>query len=218
MGRPDTLGADPFHNRRFPLIRGDGAADLTDAELPDSFDAPYCVIIKPMVDLSRITRKLCLGIYLQDNTTTKAVALAFQIEREMEEWLDSLPKAIRPQPALTTQPETLKSVKEPQWVKRQKLVLLIRKSSIARDVALMAIPLTCCLGYFNLRILLFGSILLTSTPAERASIPQSVEAIQKCLEAAKQTIQVIYQVYQHHDFFHTWYAQTVAVTTPPCFV
>ncbi len=76
----------------------------------------------------------------------------------------------------------------------------------------MAVPLNCSSGYFNLRILLFGSVLLTSTPAERASIPQSVEAIQKCLEAAKQTIQVIYQVYQHHDFFHTWYAQTVAVT------
>lgn len=59
-------------------------------------------------------------------------------------------------------------------------------------------------GYLNLRILLFGSILLTSTPSERASIPQSAEAIQKCLDAAKQTIQVIYQVYQHHDFFHTW--------------
>ncbi len=78
----------------------------------------------------------------------------------------------------------------------------------------MAIPLNCDPGYFNLQILLFGSILLTSTPAERASIPQSVEAIQKCLEAAKQTIQVIYQVYQHHDFFHTWYARTVLTTTP----
>jgi hypothetical protein len=59
-------------------------------------------------------------------------------------------------------------------------------------------------GYLNLKILLFGSVLLTSTPAERASIPQSVEVIQKCLESAKQTIQVIYQMYQHHDFFHTW--------------
>jgi hypothetical protein len=127
MGRPDTLGADPYHNRQFPLTRAEGVADLPDADQPDSFDPPYCIMIKPMVDFSRIIRKLCLGIYLQDNTTTRAVALAFQIEQELEQWLESLPKAIRPQPTLTNQPETLKSVKEPQWVKRQKLVLLIRK-------------------------------------------------------------------------------------------
>lgn len=129
MGRPDTLGADPYHNRRFPLIRGEEAAGVPSAHPPESYDPPYCVIIKPMVEFSRITRKLCLGIYLQDNTTARAVALASQIEEELEQWLESLPKAIRPQPALTSQPETLKSVKEPQWVKRQKLVLLIRMSS-----------------------------------------------------------------------------------------
>ncbi len=129
MGRPDTLGADPYHNRRFPVIKGEGVSDPPDDDSPDAFDAPYCVMIKPMVDFSRIIRKLCLGIYLQDNTTARAVALAFQIEQELEQWLESLPKTIRPQPTSVNQPESLKSVKEPQWVKRQKLVLLIRKSS-----------------------------------------------------------------------------------------
>ncbi|AEO63828.1 uncharacterized protein THITE_2010769, partial [Thermothielavioides terrestris NRRL 8126] len=171
MGRPDTLGADPYHNRRFPLL-----------------DPTYCAIIKPMVDFARITRKVCLGIYLQDSTTARTVALANQIERELDEWVDGLPGRIRPRTKPASEPETLRSSKEPRWVKRQKLVLLIR--------------------YHNLRILLFGSLLLTSTSAERAAIPQSVEAVQKCLESAKQTIQVIYDVYQHHAFFHTWFYNT----------
>ncbi|KAK4148530.1 hypothetical protein C8A00DRAFT_47629 [Chaetomidium leptoderma] len=167
MGRPDTLGADPYHNRRFPVVRDAEGAKNTD--ISDLVDPPYCVMIQPMVDFSRITRKVCL-----------VVTLAHQIERELDDWVDGVPLCVRPQTKSVGQTETLKSVKEPKWAKRQKLVLLIR--------------------YFNLRILLFGSILLTSTPAERASIPQSIEAIQKCLDATKQTIQVIYQV-----FYNTTY-------------
>lgn len=52
---------------------------------------------------------------------------------------------------------------------------------------------------------MFGSFLLMSSLAERASIPGCAEFIQKCLDAAKRTIETIYQTYQHHDFFRTWY-------------
>lgn len=52
---------------------------------------------------------------------------------------------------------------------------------------------------------MFGSLLINSTPGDRA-IFSSAEGIQKCLESAKQTIDLVYHVYQHHDFFHTWYA------------
>lgn len=130
MGRPDTLGADPYHNRSFPLIKGEGAEQSPNPQWTASLDPSYCVIIKEMVDFSRITRKICLGIYLQDNTLTRTVELAFHIEQDLEHWITSLPKAIRPQTGQSSQPETLKSVKEPQWVKRQKLVLLIRTSCV----------------------------------------------------------------------------------------
>ncbi|KZN84297.1 putative transcriptional regulatory protein [Penicillium chrysogenum] len=59
--------------------------------------------------------------------------------------------------------------------------------------------------YHNLRILLFGSFLLRSTPRDRASTPGSQEGVQKCLDSAKQTIDLIYQTYQHSDFFRTWF-------------
>jgi hypothetical protein len=203
MGRPDTLGADPYHNRRYPVVRDGDTAPSPAPDSSDLADPPYCGIIQSMVDFARITRKVCLAIYLQDNTTPSTIALANQIERELEEWVESVPQSFRPQTRDPNQPETLKSAREPKWVKRQRLVLLIRKLFVC-SVSLMAM-LTLS-GYLNLKILVFGSVLLTSTAAERASIPQSIVSIQKCLEAAKQTIQVIYQMYQHHDFFHTWYA------------
>ncbi|KAH6856158.1 fungal-specific transcription factor domain-containing protein [Chaetomium sp. MPI-CAGE-AT-0009] len=188
MGRPDTLGADSYHNQHFPFVPSLESASPTTPGSSDNFDPPYCAIIKPMVDFSRITRKVCHGIYLRNNTTPKTVGLADQIEQELDEWVNSLPSLIRPQPKSVGKPESLRAAKEAKWVKRQRLVLLIR--------------------YFNLRILLFGSVLLTSTPAERASIPGSIGATEKCLEAARQTIQVIYQVLQHQDFFHTWFYNT----------
>lgn len=51
---------------------------------------------------------------------------------------------------------------------------------------------------------MFGSLLINSSPGERASVSAS-EGIQKCLDSAKQTIDIIYHIYQHHDFFRTWY-------------
>lgn len=125
MGRPDTLGADLYHNRRFPLVRdADGVSTITEL---DTNEPAYCAIIKPMVGFSRITRRVCLGIYLQDNTTSETVALANRIEQELDEWVESVPSSIQPRTKASAQPETLKSAKQAKWMKRQRLVLLIRR-------------------------------------------------------------------------------------------
>ncbi|KAK6076239.1 C6 transcription factor [Seiridium cupressi] len=183
MGRPDTLGADLYHNRSFPLIGNESSGSSPD----DRFDPPQCAIIKSMVDLSRITRSICLDIYLPETITPRTVALAYRLEQDLDKWIEGLPEAIRPRQA-TGEPVSLKSVRDPQWAKRQRLVLGIR--------------------YNNLRILTFGSLLLTSTSNERSTLPGIREGVQKCLDSAKQTIDTIYVTYQHHDFFRTWYYNT----------
>ncbi|KAK9776256.1 putative Fungal-specific transcription factor domain-containing protein [Seiridium cardinale] len=183
MGRPDTLGADLYHNRSFPLIGNETSGSSPD----DRFDPPQCAIIKSMVDLSRITRSICLDIYLPETITPRTVALAYRLEQDLDKWVEGLPEAIRPRQA-TGEPVSLKSVRDPQWAKRQRLVLGIR--------------------YHNLRILTFGSLLLTSTSNERSTLPGIREGVQKCLDSAKQTIDTIYVTYQHHDFFRTWYYNT----------
>ncbi|KAI0121708.1 fungal-specific transcription factor domain-containing protein [Xylariales sp. AK1849] len=184
MGRPDTLGADLYHNRSFPSI---GEEDATSANGSNDLDPPQCAIIKSMVDLSRITRRICLGIYLPETITANTVSLAYKLEQELDEWVESLPQAIRPKQS-TFQPLSLKSIRDPQWAKRQRLVLGIR--------------------YHNLRVLTFGSLLLTSSSEERRSLPGIREGIQKCLESAKETIDTIYVTYQYHDFFRTWFYNT----------
>ncbi|RYC90210.1 hypothetical protein BFJ63_vAg6920 [Fusarium oxysporum f. sp. narcissi] len=184
MGRPDTLGADLYHNRRFPRISNGQSETGIDSEMAEH---PCCAIIEHMVHFSKITRNICLSIYLPETTIPMMVAMAGQIERDLEAWTQKLPEAIRPMGS-STQVPSLRGVRDVQWVKRQRLVLNLR--------------------YHNLRILLFGSFLLRSTAQERATMSDTKVGIQKCLESAKQTIETIYQTYQHSDFFRTWFYNT----------
>uniref|UniRef100_A0A8H7TWF8 Xylanolytic transcriptional activator regulatory domain-containing protein n=1 Tax=Bionectria ochroleuca TaxID=29856 RepID=A0A8H7TWF8_BIOOC len=184
MGRPDTLGADLYHNRRFPRIGNGQNETETDSEITEH---PYCAIIEHIVHFSKITRNICLSIYLPETTIPMMVAMAGQIERDLEAWTQKLPEAIRPMGS-STQVPSLRGVRDVQWVKRQRLVLNLR--------------------YHNLRILLFGSFLLRSTAQERATMSDTKTGIQKCLESAKETIETIYQTYQHSDYFRTWFYNT----------
>ena len=61
-----------------------------------------------------------------------------------------------------------------------------------------------------MRMLLFASFLTASSSHPHTSLSPSIyqENISKCLESAKQTIEIIYETYRHHDFFRTWYYNT----------
>lgn len=180
IGRPDTLGADIHHNRKYPAICA-GAEDVA----PEMLEPPHCAIIGFMVDLSRITRNICHRIYLSNPSIPDMIALANGIETDLETWLTGLPPTIRPSVHKQVQQKSsLGSIKDGVWAKRQKLVLSIR--------------------YHNLKILLFSSLLTRISPAERESIPGCLENTHKCLESARQTITIIYQTYAHNDFFQTW--------------
>ena len=181
MGRPDTLGADLYHNQRFSLISNVDVGD------PDLLEPPHCAIIRSMVDFSRVMRKVCLSIYLSEISVSKAVDVIKQIEQDLDHWVAALPQEIRPRLQSSVAP-SLQDAKSPRWVKRQRLVLTIR--------------------YHNLRILLFGSLLLRYNKAERAAIPGSYEGVQKCVESAQKTIEIISHTYLHDDFFRTWFYNT----------
>lgn len=202
MGRPDTLGADLYHNRRFPRIGNGQNETETDSEMTEH---PCCAIIEHMVHFSKITRNICLSIYLPETTIPMMVAMAGQIERDLEAWTQKLPEAIRPMGS-STQVPSLRGVRDVQWVKRQRLVLNLRSCTTMRYRKYYANDV---LGCHNLRILLFGSFLLRSTAQERATMSDTKTGIQKCLESAKETIETIYQTYQHSDYFRTWYVSSL---------
>ncbi|KAK7696892.1 hypothetical protein SLS64_014096 [Diaporthe eres] len=183
MGRPSGLGSEEYHNRGFPLTEFTPGFDPSSTLL----DPPHCAIIEHMVHFSRLIRQVCIDIYLPQNSAARTVELAQHLDQRFDSWLSHLPEPIRPR-LVSDQSSKIGSHKEAMWMKRQKLVLNMR--------------------YLNLRILLFGSILLTSTPAERSSVPGSYECVQKCLDSAKRTIEIIHETYHHQEFFRTWFYNT----------
>jgi len=119
MGRPDTLGADLYHNRRFPVTEVSQSTEARDLEL---LDHAHCAIIKCMVDLSRITKSVCLRIYLPQVTLAAAIVPARELENQIEQWIAALPEAIRPILS-SAQDLGLQRARDLQWMKRQRLVL-----------------------------------------------------------------------------------------------
>lgn len=183
MGRPDTLGADHYHNRRFPQIRFDNAQSEDE---PNMCEGPHCAIIESMVDFSRITKSVCLEIYQSLSPVHRYVYLA-DLEQHLDRWLDELPTVIRPD-RIFNPSRSLKAVKDAQYMKKQRLVLFIR--------------------YHNLRMLLFAPLLTMSASTERPADHVHQQGVQRCLVSARQTIEVIYDTYSHHDFFRTWFYNT----------
>ena len=127
MGRPDTLGADLYHNRRFPQIQDDVSSF---EQSPDMVEPLHCAIIKCMVDFSRITRTVCLEIYLPESPAPSNVELADRIEQDLDRWLDNVPASIRPSRTFASS-KSLKVIKDAQYMRKQKLVLSISKTSYA---------------------------------------------------------------------------------------
>lgn len=136
MGRPDTLGADLYHNRRFPITEVPQSMEGRHIEL---LDHAHCAIIKCMVDLSRITKSICLRIYLPQVTLTAAVAPTRELENQIEQWIAALPEAIRPI-IPSAQDLGLQRARDLQWMKRQRLVLTMSWSPL--QVASILIQIT----------------------------------------------------------------------------
>jgi hypothetical protein len=130
MGRPDTLGADLYHNRRFPVTETPQAGDSRSLEL---LDHAHCAIIKCMVDLSRITKSICLRIYLPQVTLAAAITLARELEEKIEQWVTGLPEVIRPLLSSAQDPG-LRRARDLQWMKRQRLVLTLSPSTYLSSI------------------------------------------------------------------------------------
>lgn len=132
MGRPDTLGADTYHNRRFPITDSREAVD--DSGTCEMLEHPSCSIIKCMVDFSRITKDICQNIYLSGVTVLRTVHLAYQIESNLEQWIETLPEEIRPTELSGGLP-SLSKARDQQWMKRQRLVLSLSSSAVPESAA-----------------------------------------------------------------------------------
>ena len=107
LGRPDSVGMEDYHNRRLIPV-----------------DNSEIAIISCMIPFARITRKVSLA-QLSMTSMRDKIAVANEIEKEMDMWLDTLPEAIRP--GIAQRKDRIKILKDPKWARRQRLVLWIRK-------------------------------------------------------------------------------------------
>lgn len=126
MGRPDTLGLDSYHNRQFPQIQDDLSSS---PQIPEMMEPRECAIIKSMVDFSRITRAVCIGIYLSPSPPQHNSNIASQIEKDLDSWVDNLPSNIRPSRTFETS-RSLKSIRDAPYTKKQRLVLSISNTPL----------------------------------------------------------------------------------------
>ncbi|KAH6701308.1 C6 transcription factor [Cadophora sp. MPI-SDFR-AT-0126] len=172
LGRPDTLGLDAYHNRRFPPK-----------------DSTEVAIIPCMVEFGRIMRKVAVDVYYSPQPLQCKFEAAIRIEQEMNQWVCALPNNIRPD---LSRPEVfLGGLKEPNWSRRQRLVLTIR--------------------YHNVRMLLFRPFLVYSGTTGAKTTIEARDGILKCIDSAQATIRTIHNVFIVQTFFRSWWWNTTYI-------
>lgn len=92
----------------------------------ETFDGPECAIINAMVEFSTVARNVSLHIYLSTLSVQDKILCANDIERDLDLWVDSLPFELRFSKTFAVS-KSLKSIKDPKYLKLQRLVLKIRR-------------------------------------------------------------------------------------------
>ncbi|KAK5168691.1 uncharacterized protein LTR77_006000 [Saxophila tyrrhenica] len=105
--RADGLGRDEYHNRPMPRNQEGEFA-----------------IIAPMVALSQTIRSVSLLYNAKPPGHPEDLAYVDQLDGDLDAWLRELPEQIRPGAGVS---RPLSALREPEWCRRQRLVLEIRK-------------------------------------------------------------------------------------------
>ena len=172
LGRADSLGADIYHNRPLPPI--------LDSEI---------AILTPMVEFARIVRTISASMYTPSTSIDRRLELAAEIEQKMDEWLQTLPEAIKPQ--LNGSFQNITMTREPMWAKKQKHTLRFR--------------------YHNCMMVLYRPFLLYTNrkSAQGTNNNHRINrAVSKCVASARSTIQFMHHMYSTASYFRTWWYNT----------
>jgi hypothetical protein len=166
LGRLDMLGPDSYHNRPPPPI-----ADHEDS------------IIPAMLGLSRIMRKISVGMYHNRTTLVDKLNQANLLEHNIEEWVNQLPPKIRPTSCPSELPQG--TLRDPYWPKLQMLIMRIR--------------------YLHVKTVLFYPFFLHVEKKTKEEPPaELVTAAEKCKDSAISMIKLIHFTYRVHHFYRTW--------------
>ena len=174
----------------FALGRPDGlGSDAYHNQPMPSLEGGETAIITVMVHFSRIVKEVSESIYLSDLHWEDKTQSANEIEMKMHSWLQNLPEAVRP--SISGSFSLPRIAKDPIWAKRQRLVLELR--------------------FYNVKMVLFRPFLAAALRTKDALSPQIEQALEKCVAAARSTIELMHDMYRSHTFFRTWWYNTTYV-------
>lgn len=91
----------------------------------ETSDGPECAIINVMVEFCAVAREVSLHIYMSTLPIQDKILRAIEIDRHLDSWADNLPSGLE-FCRTSTVSKSLKSVKDPNYLKLQRLVLTIR--------------------------------------------------------------------------------------------
>jgi len=172
LGRPDSLGLDDYHNQAVPTING----SETD-------------IIGLMIPFAQVVRKVSVFIYLSGSSVRDQTSKAFGLEQQLDQWFASLPEKLRPDPGVGQ--NTLRLMKDPEWARRQRIVLELR--------------------HLNVKMILFRPFLICATRNTRQGTPALDTAVSKCVQAAKSSIDLMHTTFCKQSYFRTWWYNTTYI-------
>lgn len=169
LGRPDSLGLDVYHNRPVPPA-----------------DDSETAILSKMVDFARIIRKVSISVYFTTRPIYDKLAKAVDIEAEMDIWIHTLPKKIRPE--FTDAAESVGMVKDPRWAKKQRHTLKFR--------------------YYNVKMVLYRPFLVYVSRSPNLRHAGLDAAVSRCVAAAQSTIRLVHKMFCDFSYFRTWWYNT----------
>jgi hypothetical protein len=146
-----------------------------------------------MVELSRLMRKVALELYTRPCEIDQKLYQAKLLEDQLENWLGQVPSYLR-DGHQSGQDLSLKPRRHPGFVKKQSSVLRLR--------------------YLNLRMVIHAVFM---TDAKTALPPNEGSCMRKCqcrcIQAAEDSINLIYTVFCSDDYFQSWYLANPACTS-----
>lgn len=172
----------------FSLGRPDsvGMEDYHNRSMP-LVEESEIAIIPCMIPFARITRQVSVAT-LSKKSLREKIATANEIESEMDKWLSMLPGVIRPD---VSQVQGIKILKDPKWARRQRLVLQIR--------------------YHNVKMILYRPFLAYAAQSDQRIPPLLEFTLAKCVDAARNTIEIVHATFCNHVFFRSWWYNTTYI-------
>lgn len=146
-------------------------------------------MINEMVKFAIVLRKTSKEIYHDSKglTLREKSARALELDEELITWKGNLPYWLN----LDTV-----SFREQEWASKQKLVLQLSMQQLRPCRSIANIK-----GYLNARILLHRPFLASLASQNFAHLEANIEP---CLDAARKTIEILYESYAHRLYFRTW--------------